>query len=139
MFERLYFHEVTFHLNVRYCACFEQEVVKLQSVDSLWNTRSSHRRCSVRKDVLRSFAKFTGKHLCQSLFFKKRLWHRCFPVNLPKFPGMPFLQNTSWGLLLSSTWHDNNIQLLLQKVQSTTDKKNVKKVFQTKKLTACLK
>ena len=26
--------------------------------------RSSHRRCSVRKGVLRNFAKFTGKHLC---------------------------------------------------------------------------
>ena len=27
--------------------------------------------CSVRKGVLRNFAKFTGKHLCQSLFFNK--------------------------------------------------------------------
>ena len=25
--------------------------------------RSSHRRCPVRKDVLRNFAKFTGEHL----------------------------------------------------------------------------
>ena len=33
--------------------------------------RNSHRRCSVRKGVLRNFAKFTGKHLCQSLFFNK--------------------------------------------------------------------
>ena len=33
--------------------------------------RSSHRRCSVGKGVLRSFAKFTGKHLCQSLYFNK--------------------------------------------------------------------
>ena len=32
-------------------------------------SRSSHRRCSLRKDVLRNFAKFTGKHLCQSLYF----------------------------------------------------------------------
>ena len=43
------------------------------------------------------FAKFTGKHLCQSLFFnkvatlmpanllKKRLWHRCFPMDFAKF------------------------------------------------------
>ena len=41
------------------------------------------------------------------------------------------------------TWHNNNIQLLyillLQKVQSTTDKKKVKKIFQTKKLKTCLK
>ena len=33
--------------------------------------RSSHRRYSVKKGVLRNFAKFTGKHLCQSLFFNK--------------------------------------------------------------------
>ena len=33
--------------------------------------RSSHRKCSVRKDVLKTFAKFTEKHLCQSLFFNK--------------------------------------------------------------------
>ena len=32
-------------------------------------TRSSHQRCSVRKGVLRNFAKFTGKHLCQVLFY----------------------------------------------------------------------
>ena len=29
------------------------------------------KRCSLRKGALRNFAKFTGKHLCQSLFFKK--------------------------------------------------------------------
>ena len=29
--------------------------------------RSSHRRCSVKKDVLRNFKNFTGKHLCWSL------------------------------------------------------------------------
>ena len=33
--------------------------------------RSSHHRCSVRKDVLRSFEKLTEKHLCQSLFLIK--------------------------------------------------------------------
>ena len=79
-----------------------------------WKTtdRSSHQRCSVRKSVLRDFAKFAGKHLCQSLFFnkdaglrlatllKKILWHRCFPVNFTKFLRTPFLQNTSWRLLL---------------------------------------
>ena len=69
--------------------------------------RSSHRSCSVRKGVLKNFAKFTGKHLCQSLFFnkvaglrpvtllKRRPWHRCFPVNFAKFLRIPFLQNTS--------------------------------------------
>ena len=33
--------------------------------------RSSHQRCSETKVVLRNFAKLTGKHLCQSLFFNK--------------------------------------------------------------------
>ena len=59
--------------------------------------RSSHWRCSVRKGVPRNFAKFTGKHLCENLFLnkvaglrpatllKKRLWHRCFPINFAKF------------------------------------------------------
>ena len=49
------------------------------------------------KKFLRNFAKLTGKHLCQNLFFNKfagprlatllktRLWHRCFPVNFAKF------------------------------------------------------
>ena len=56
--------------------------------------------------------KFTGKHLCQSLFFnkvagmrpatllKKRLWHRCFPVKFAEFLRTPFLRNTSGKLLL---------------------------------------
>ena len=69
---------------------------------------SSHRRCSVQIGVLKNFIKFTGKHLCQSLFFnkvagfllKKRLWHRCFPVNFAIFLITPFLHNTSGRLLL---------------------------------------
>ena len=62
-------------------------------------------RCSVTKGILRNFAKFTGKQLCQSLFFNKvadlRLWHGSFPVNFAKFLKMPFLQNTSRQMLQS--------------------------------------
>ena len=66
-------------------------------------TRSSHQRCSIKKGVLKNFAKFTGKHLCWRLFFdkvaglrlpnllKKRLQHRCFPVNFAKFLRAPIL------------------------------------------------
>ena len=36
-----------------------------------WSFWSSHQRCSMKKAALRNFAKFTGKRLCQSLFFKK--------------------------------------------------------------------
>ena len=51
------------------------------------NYRSSRPEVFCKKVVLRNFAKFTEKHLCQSLFFllKKRLWHRCFPLNFAKF------------------------------------------------------
>ena len=76
--------------------------------------RSSQRRCSIKKGVLKNFATFTGKH--QRLFFitvaglrpatllKKRLGHKCFPVNLAKFLRIPFLQNTSGRLLLTKNF-----------------------------------
>ena len=76
------------------------------------NYRTSHQKCSMKKGILRNFTKFKGKQLCQSLFsnifaalrlenlFKKRLQHRCFPVNFAKFLRTPFLQNTSGRLIL---------------------------------------
>ena len=77
--------------------------------------RSTHRRCSVKKDCLRNFAKLTGKRLCQSLFFnkvaglrpstllEKRLWHKCFSVNFANFLRTPFLQNTSGRILMKNS------------------------------------
>ena len=71
-----------------------------------------------QKGILRNFTKLTGKYLCQSLFFnkvaglrllKKRLWHRCFPVNFIKFLRTPFLQNISGRLLL-------NVRITFQEV-----------------------
>ena len=38
--------------------------------------RSSHYRCSVKEGVIRNFAKLTGKHLGQRLFFNKVLLKR---------------------------------------------------------------
>ena len=35
------------------------------------NYRTSHRRCSIKKGVLKNFTKFTGRLLCQSLFFNQ--------------------------------------------------------------------
>ena len=69
---------------------------------------------SCKKGVLRNFATFTGKHLCQSHFFskvagpglrpatllKKRLRHSCFPVNFVKFLRAPlFTEYFLWLLL----------------------------------------
>ena len=74
--------------------------------------RSSRPEVFFRKGVLRNFAKFTGKRLCQSLFFnkvaglrsatvfKKRLWHMCFPVNFAKFLRTLFFIEHLWWLLL---------------------------------------
>ena len=46
-------------------------LLKEAGIKSPISDRSSHHRCSVRKGVLGNFTKFTGKHLCQSLFFNK--------------------------------------------------------------------
>ena len=68
---------------------------------------------TMKKGFLRNFTKFTGKHLCQSIFFnkvaglraatllKKRPWHRCLPVNFAKFLRTPFLHYTSGRLLVN--------------------------------------
>ena len=59
-----------------------------------------------KKGVLENFAKFTVKHLCQSLFFNKNAGLRsetlamCFLVNFAKFLRPSFLQNTSGRFLL---------------------------------------
>ena len=96
----------------------------------------------MKKGVLRNFTKFTGKHQCQSLFFnkvaglrpatllKKRLWHRCFPVNFVKFLRTPFLQNTSERRLLynqKSNFITNSgilVQLLISYIKAEVNEKS---------------
>ena len=64
-----------------------------------------------KKGALRNFAKFTGKHQCQSLFYNKvaglrsdfRPWYKCFPVNFANFLRTPFLLNTSCGFFCNDT------------------------------------
>ena len=51
-----------------------------------------------RNSVLRNFTKFTGKYLgLSATLFKKRLWHRCFPVNFVKFLRTLFLTEHLWA------------------------------------------
>ena len=113
--------------------------------DNIWQNRRSHRRCSIKKDVIRNFAKFTGKHLKRpATLLKKRLWHRCFPVNFAKFPRAPFLQNPSGRLLLakiesflnselrsgvSKLAFHLNARLPLKQPNATRNKHSVKKYF----------
>ena len=74
--------------------------------------RSSRKKVFYKKGVLRKFVKFTGKRLCQRLFFnkvaglrpatllKKSLRHKCFPVNCKKFLRTPFFtEHLRWLLL----------------------------------------
>ena len=66
--------------------------------------------------MCRNFAKFTKRHLCQSVFvnkvagprattlLKKRLLHRCFPLNFVKFLRTLSLWNTSGGCFCVLTY-----------------------------------
>ena len=71
----------------------------------------AHQKIAPSSLTFRNFAKFTGKQLCQSLFFNnvagwgltllnKELWHWCFPVNFAKSLRTPFLTEHLWWLLL---------------------------------------
>ena len=52
--------------------CFEEHLrTPASAKHGVQGLRSSPQRCSVRKRVLKNFAKFTGKHQWQSLFFNK--------------------------------------------------------------------
>ena len=119
--------------------------------------RSSHQRCSMKKRVVRNFAKFTEKHLCQGLWtvflvfelnteiygvnfrnhskkqkspslprnlalrtfgrpatlLKKRLWHRCFPVNFAKFLRAPSYRTPLDGCFYACSRTKKLLRLLL--------------------------
>ena len=85
-----------------------ENLEKLGNIE-IGRSRSSRQEVFFKKGILRNFAKFTGKRLCQSLFFdkvaglrqlKKRPWLRCFPVNFVKFLRTPFrTEHLQWLLL----------------------------------------
>ena len=87
------------------CISNGNEEAKLKDQRTNWG---SYQRCSIKKGILKNFAKFTGKHLCQSLFFnkvveqnfnlfKKETLAQVFSCEFCKFLRTPFLQNTSGG------------------------------------------
>ena len=107
-------------------------------------SRSSYPELFRINDVLRNLAKFTGKHLCHSLFFnkfaglrpttllKKRLWHRRFPLKFAKFLRSPFFTEHLWWLLLVflehlafSQIHDLLDQIYFQKIGLGLKKNNL--------------
>ena len=75
--------------------CFElrRECRQMPTTEHLVHQtdKNSHRRCSIKKAVLKNLSIFIGKQLCWSLFLiklsfqtcnfiRKGLQHRCFPV-----------------------------------------------------------
>ena len=91
--------------------------------------RSSHQKCSIKKGVFKNFVKFTGIHLCQSLFFnkvaglkpvtllKKRPWHRHFALNFAKFFKNTFFTEYLWTIAFAyhKNIHYHHHQLFSQK------------------------
>ena len=69
-------------------------------------SRSSRLEVFYKKGVLRNFAKFTGKHLCQCLFFNK------VHVNFAKFLRTPFCKEHLWWLLLKKVEDDAYLNIL---------------------------
>ena len=75
-----------------------------QPISGMVQCRSSRPEVFCKKSTSKNLAKFTGKHLCwpeACNFIKKRLYHKCFPVNFAKFLRTSFLKNTSGRLLLN--------------------------------------
>ena len=78
----------------------------------IWMLRSSHQRCSAKK-VFLEISRNSQETTCARISFliklqaapatllKKRLWHRCFPVNFTKSIRTPFLRNISGSCFLS--------------------------------------
>ena len=67
---------ITYLISSNLCEMIHLQCYRLYNFPSF---RSSHWRCSARKSVLRNFAKLTGNHLWQSLFFNKvAFWGYCF-------------------------------------------------------------
>ena len=74
---------------------------------------SSCQEVFCRKSVLKNSSNFTGKHLCQSLYFnkdaglrpetllKKSLRYRFFPMNFAQFLKTPVFIEHLWLLLLN--------------------------------------
>ena len=85
-------------------------------------TRSSRAEVVCKKSALRNFAKFTGKYICQSLFFNEvaslSLWDRCFPVSFAKFIRSSFFLQNSSGACFCMTSSLQVRILILSKARS---------------------
>ena len=75
------------------------------------------RRCSVKKAFLEILQNWQANACARASFLKKRLWHKCFPVNFTKFCEHLFLQKTSGGCFwcFRENLHSVILELLARK------------------------
>ena len=85
--------------------------------------RSSHQRCSMKKGVLRNFRKFTGKHLCQSVFIKKETLAQVFCCEFCEISRNTFFREHLWWLLLKEVEPMEPVQMNIY--QSNTYRKDL--------------
>ena len=96
--------------------------------------KSSRSDMFCKKVVLRNFTKFTGKHLCQSLFLIKLQasgLNRCFPVNFVKFLITTFLTEHLRWLLLERLHveEQNSFEKCTTKTELCNSKYYLKKLY----------
>ena len=128
IFKTTFFEE---HLRTAVSATWKILQMKMNKVS--FDSRSSHQRCSIKKGALKNFAKFTGKHLCQSLFFnkgcrpktgnfiEKETMTQLFSVNFVKFSRTYILQKSSgwmlmwfWQFCVTEMWLFTLLRMLQQ-------------------------
>ena len=84
-----------------------------------WFIEAVVRRCSVKKEISQNslFNKVAG--LRPATLLKKSFWHRCFPVNFPKFLRTPFFTEHLQWLLLDLWAKANNYSYWVQPCQNS--------------------
>ena len=112
VFLRALFHSSCLHICI---------ATYLASHQIMWHNKRIHSRSNrlevfCKKDVPRNFAKFTGQHLCQGLFFNCRP-EACTQLYEKRDSGSsalrtPVLIKRLWWLLLSWPWFENYKLLL---------------------------
>ena len=83
--------------------------------------KSSHRRCSIKKGVPKNFAKFTGKHLCQSLFLNKvaglslikEAVEQMFSCEICKIFKNTFFTKHLWATACKSSWSQFSLHSII--------------------------
>ena len=102
--------------------------------------KSSHRSCSMKKGVPKNFAKFTGKHLCQSLYFNKVAG---LSLNFAKFLRTTFYRITPVAVFAwQHDFHENENAFQVKicyEIARVKEARPLKLKWRLKKLPYCVK